>query len=154
MSNRLGRIALVGVVAATAISTAGCASINSKRVMAAVDTRTAPSTAELKDLSETQKMELADILTGEIQTVYPSDSGLARVYGQVANLGQKPYSVIRFDIVAKLGSAEQDSDNLKVVGTFTVDDGLKPGEIKPFDVQTTATMGDVKNLVVRVGATQ
>ncbi|MDZ4168961.1 MAG: hypothetical protein U1E26_04815, partial [Coriobacteriia bacterium] len=107
----------------------------------------------LRELSRDERQALAEVLVGEVQTVYPSDAGLARVFGQVANLGDVTYPAIRFDVVARVsGDSDSGSESMRSVGSFVVEGGLAPGDIKPFDVQTTASMGDVKNLIVVVSA--
>lgn len=131
----------------------GCARAASKRAMAAEQQRlSAQSANEWRKLTAAEVREFSDVLTGEIHTVYPSDNVLARVYGQVGNLGDRSYSAVRFDVVARPDSKDGKQVQERVVGTFSVDGGFRPGDVKPFDVQTTASMGDVKDLVVVVSA--
>lgn len=136
------------------LGTTGCASIRTRQMISAEEKTQALNTTGLKEVGPKEAKKLAEVLTGEVQTVYPSDNGLARVFGQVANLGETPYKRVRFDLVAVLNEQSSDATQEKVVGTFVIENGLKPGQIEPFDVQTAASMGDVKNLEVRVGALQ
>lgn len=104
-------------------------------------------------LSDEQRMELRAALEGEIQTVYPSDIGLARVFGQVANLGDKPYTNVEFEVLASSGSSDGDSQRTEPVASFVVP-ALAPGQIEAFEVQTTARMGDFRQLEVVVKSAQ
>lgn len=151
---RAAVVALAVAATAASLSLSGCAQVTSQRVIASQERARAADTAGMKELRPADAMKLAKVLTGEVHTVYPADNGLARVYGQVANLGEKPYQKVKFNIVATVGGKAQGNQTTKIVGTIVLDEGLKPGDIKPFDVQTAATMGDVKNLVVVVGGLQ
>jgi len=110
-----------------------------------------------EELTREQQVALSEVLEGEIQTVYASDTGLARVYGQVANFGDEIYGAVQFQVVADLkvqGDASndalsEDSQVSQVVGTFVVAD-LAPGDIQTFDVQTTVRTGEARALRVQV----
>jgi len=121
-----------------------------------------PSTGEaqpsaFEELTREQQMALSEVLEGEVQTVYASDTGLARVYGQVANFGDEVYAAVQFQVVADLkvegdagsGAVSEDSQVSRVVGTFVVAD-LAPGDIENFDVQTTVKTGEARALRVEV----
>lgn len=153
MHTQIARVALAAVITLSASATTGCASAQSRLIMGAQEAETPEvKSSNLRELSLSERQALAETLTGEIQTVYPSDAGLARAYGQVANLGTESYERVRFDIVARISGGSEAGESMKSVGTFEIQGGLTPGDIKPFDVQTTASMGDVKNLVVMVSA--
>jgi hypothetical protein len=143
---------LSAALVTTLFTTTGCASLNVNRLKASKASGTSAESVPLKELSTEQSKALAAILTGEVHTVYPTDTGLARVYGQVANLGQTPYAGVRFDLVSTDTNSETDGESLSVVGSFEIDGGLQPGDIKPFDVQTSEPIGNVKSLKVVVSA--
>jgi hypothetical protein len=152
MISRALRAILSAALVAMLFTTTGCTSPNALRLKTPQASSTSAETISLKRLSAEQAAALAPILTGEVHTVYPTDTGLARVYGQVANLGQTPYAGVRFDLVSIDTNSETDGESLSVVGSFEIDGGLQPGDIKPFDVQTSEPIGSVKSLKVVVSA--
>ena len=109
------------------------------------------------ELSSQEQMQFEQVLEGEIQTVYASDTGLARVYGQVANFSDTSYEAVQFDVVAVMraasraddGTLADNSEVTQVIGTFVVQ-GFAAGDIEPFDVQTTVPAGDTRSMRVRV----
>jgi hypothetical protein len=144
---RVTRVAVLVVMAAAALSQSGCGQIATQRIYTNQSKLKSQTDSGLKALSAKEAAKLADVLTGEVQSVYPSDIGLARVFGQVANLGDKDYSRVKFNVVVEAGEDQAP----EVVGTFTVSD-MPPGAIKPFDIQTSSPMGDIKTLKVVVAA--
>ncbi|MBI5232026.1 MAG: hypothetical protein HY876_07680 [Coriobacteriales bacterium] len=125
----------------------GCASYKTSRLLSAEEQEAAANQVKTRQLGPDEVAKLEKVLVGEIQSVYAADNGMARVFGQVANLGQKPYAAVTFEIVAVVDKGDQSSTN--TVATFTVRD-LEPGSLKPFDVQTAAGMGDTNQLRVEV----
>lgn len=115
------------------------------------------SSMSFEELSSEERMQLDQVLEGEIQTVYASDTGLARVYGQVANFSEVSYDAVKFEVVATLKAASEsdetalaeDSEVTRVVGTFIVTD-FAAGDIDTFDVQTAIRAGDTSDLQTRV----
>lgn len=144
---RARRITVLVLLLAAALSQSACGQIASQRIYTNQSRLKSQTDSGLKELSSKEAAKLADVLTGEVQSVYPSDIGLARVFGQVANLGDKDYSRVRFNVVVEAGENQAP----EVVGTFMVD-GMSPGTIKPFDIQTSSPMGDIKTLKVVVAA--
>ncbi len=152
MNGRFATLAALGLLLASAASASGCARVTSQRVLASQQSSVRTASGELRQLEPKEADELGAVLTGEIQAVYPSDTGLARVYGQVANLGKEAYAEVRFNIVARQDHGGSEGESTKVVASFTVGGGFAPGDIESFDVQTSARMGDVENLAVTVDA--
>lgn len=138
------RTARTFAVLALSLSLASCTQAKVARVTSAGPEHS----GAMKELSPEERKKLSAVLEGEVQTVYASDTGLARVSGQVANLGQKPFSRVRFEIVATLDAGGDDSES-RTIATFDVTD-LEPGDIRPFDVQTTAETGGVEQFTTRV----
>lgn len=127
------------------------------RLRALGDSAQDTAAIRFNELSAEEQAELEQVLEGEVQTVYSSDTGLARVYGQVANFGEASYDAVRFDVVAVMRSAPKSEEGAlaenyevqRVIGTFVVRD-LAPGDIETFDVQTTAQAGDTRTMSIRV----
>ncbi len=135
-------------------TTVGCTQTRVRSMSESVNEGASQRFAEL-DPDERQRLE--EFLEGEIQTVYTSDTGLARVYGQVANLGEESFDAVQFELVAELkASARSDEQTLVESSTFSESVGdfvverLGPGDIETFDVQTSVRPGDTKVLRVRV----
>jgi hypothetical protein len=141
------RVAVLALVMAAALAQSGCGQIATERIYSNQSRLKTETDSSLKALSSKEAAKLADALTGEVQSVYPSDIGLARVFGQVANLGDEDYSRVKFNVVVEAGENQAP----QVVGAFSVDD-MSPGTIKPFDIQTSLPMGDIKSLKVVVAA--
>jgi hypothetical protein len=144
---RASRVAVLLLLTAAALSQTGCGQIATQRIYTNQSKLKSQTDSGLKALSAKEAAKLADVLTGEVQSVYPSDIGLARVFGQVANLGDETYARVKFNVVVEAGENQAP----QVVGNFTVDD-MSPGTIKPFDIQTSSPIGDVKTLKVVVAA--
>lgn len=147
--NHLIALSLIIPLTFGAVAIQGCAPLATRRIQSVQDATSAAPSADVEELSADEKSALAQVLVGEVHTVYPTDSGLARVFGQVANLGETPYATVRFDLVSEETNTETDGVTKTVVGSFVAND-LGPGDIEPFDVQTAAPMGDVKTLRVVV----
>lgn len=144
----LTNLSLATLLATGAVAAQGCAPMAARRIQTSQETISEPS-ANIKEFAATEKEAVADVLVGEVHTVYPNASGLARVFGQVANLGETPYAKVRFDLVSEETNSETDGVTRTIVGSFVTAD-LNPGDIEPFDAQTSAPMGDVKTLKVVV----
>lgn len=143
-------VALVGIALLPLVT--GCSGLESRRLMNAQDSASSFDRSTLRELTPAEVKKISKDLTGEIQTVYPADNGLARVFGQVANLTQSPYTAVEFNVVSTVVNPETDGKTTKVVGSIVIEKGLRPGQIEPFDIQTTAPMGDVKTLKVVAAA--
>lgn len=144
----LGRIPSTFVLASLVLAAAaGVGCVNPKVELATSKSESGDASKKytFEDLSSKEQMDYAETLVGEVQNVYASDTGLARVFGQAANLGPDEFKAVRFEIRAETGKEESDEGARRVVG-FVVAESLAPGDIEPFDVQTTAAMGDVENL--------
>ena len=148
--HRGAAVALAGIVLLVPMT--GCAGLESRRLMSAQDSAGSFDRSTLRELKPEELQKISKDLTGEIQTVYTADNGLARVFGQVANLTQTPYTAVEFNVVSTAVNSETDGKTTKVVGTFVIEQGLRPGQIESFDIQTTAPMGDVKSLKVVAAA--
>ena len=153
---RIAQVMTVAVAMAFAVSAiAGC---SEARLRTLGSTESAPSSAlHFEELPTEELIRLGHILEGEIQTVYPSDTGLVRVYGQVANLGEESFEAVQFDVVADLKGGTQTADaNIaedsrvrRTVASFVVAP-MRPGDMEPFEVQTTVKPGEFRTLQVRV----
>ena len=141
--------ALVALVAAT-----GCTDLRMRSLSA---TEAESGSVRFEALDRAEREQLDAILEGEILTVYTSDTGLARVYGQVANFGEKRFEAVQFEIVADIkASSRSDQQGLversevkEAVATFVIE-GMSPGDIETFDVQTIVRPGDTRSLHVQV----
>lgn len=134
------------VIVSLPLLLAGCAD---HRVQRIAQEQMQQSTGAGKEVSAEQRAELAQSLEGEIHSVYASDIGLARVYGQVANLGDQPFADVEFEVIADNEDSEGQASVTEAVATFVVPQ-LAPGQVETFEVQTTARMGDFRRLEVRV----
>ncbi len=137
-------LVIVGLISTAMLGT-GCVNPRVELATSKADTGDAAKGYSFKDLSSKEQMDYAEVLVGEVQNVYASDTGLARVFGQAANLGADEFKAVKFEIRAETGKEDSDEGARRVVG-FVVAESLSPGDIEPFDVQTTAAMGDVDNL--------
>lgn len=152
MSPKLALVTTATIAAL--VLTTGCTEMRMRSLSTA---ETDSASIRFEPLERAEREELDAVLEGEILTVYTSDTGLARVYGQVANFGERPYAAVQFEIVAEIkassrsgeqGLVEQ-SEVTEPVAVFVIE-GMSPGDIETFDVQTTVRPGDTRSLRVQV----
>lgn len=116
-------------------------------------TLNAGAVAQQVPLSKEQREDLGDVLVVDIISVYPSDAGLGRVYGQVTNLGEAPFSAAEFELVAEKSGTEKSSTTFRPVGMVRVT-GLEPGKSVTFDVIGTVGVEEMQQLRADLVAVQ
>lgn len=140
-------LAIVFASAALAAAMTGCSSLKVQSLTPEADV----PTGELKRLTEKERGHLSKDLVAEIQSIEGDPLELARVFGQVANLGKKSYEEAQFELIVESSDSEGTKVESKRIGTFTLQN-VKPGSLQPFEVQSTLRPGDIKKLKVLVYA--
>lgn len=140
-------LACMLAVSALVASATGCSSVKVRLLESGQET----SSSGFKRLSEKERNELGKTVVAEVQSIQGEPLELARVFGQVANLGNTPYAEAQFEVVAVGSDSEGSKSESKRVALFVTKD-VNPGTLQPFEVQTTIQTGAIGELKVLIYA--